>query len=226
MSIERGNKPRRRKNTGLVYGVGINDAEYQTREVESYTEGGKTKWRIVWSCPIYDKWVGILQRCYSTKFQQQRPTCKDCSIDEHWLRFSNFKRWVETQPSIDLTKAEIDKDLLFPRNKKYSPNTAVLVSQEVNSFLIGRTSSKGQYMLGVCWNKRCKKYYSQCSNSSPKRGRRSGYLGLFDTELEAHLAWKARKHELANLLADRQTDPRVADALRARYDINSDWTYL
>lgn len=49
-------------------------------------------------------------------------------------------------------------------------------------------------------------------------------MGVFPTELEAHLTWQARKHELSCMLADLQTDERIATVLRERYAPDKDWT--
>lgn len=43
------------------------------------------------------------------------------------------------------------------------------------------------------------------------------HLGLFTCPNEAHSAWIDRKCELADQLADLQTDERVAKVLRERY---------
>jgi hypothetical protein len=47
---------------------------------------------------------------------------------------------------------------------------------------------------------------------------------MFPTELEAHKAWQARKHELACMLADLQTDDRIASRLREMYAPDKNWT--
>lgn len=69
-------------------------------------------------------------------------------------------------------------------------------------------------MIGVSKNKRTGKYLSCVSNPFTGKGE---MLGKFDTELEAHLAWKARKHELACQLAELETDPRIVKVLQTRY---------
>ena len=45
--------------TKLVYGVGINDADYVLTKQEKVNG----KWKIVWSCPYYERWnTGIDNR--------------------------------------------------------------------------------------------------------------------------------------------------------------------
>lgn len=43
------------------------------------------------------------------------------------------------------------------------------------------------------------------------------YLGIFDTDIEAHAAWLMRKLQLAKSLAEIQRDQRVAEAIIMRY---------
>ena len=196
----------------LVYGVGINDADYvvEKRETVGYVNG-KRKQNLVWICPFYQAWKSMIQRCYSSKYQERSPTYKGCSVSEEWLRFSNFRTWMECQ---DWECKQLDKDLLFESNKVYSEETCVFVSGAVNSFTIDRGNDRGECMIGVDRHKASGKFQSRCNNPFTKKGE---YLGLFIDELEAHKAWLKRKLELATLLAAEQTDERVANALVERY---------
>lgn len=194
--------------TKLVYGVGINDADYVVKKWEEigYVDG-KRKQKLIWCCPYYQVWTEMLKRCYSPKYQDRQPTYKGCSVSEDWLTFSVFKSWMENQ---DFEGMQLDKDLLFEGNKIYSADTCVFVTQMVNSFTTDCGAARGEWMIGVCWNKRADKFMSRCSNPFTKKRE---YLGLFNCQQEAHKAWLKRKLELAHLLAEEQTDIRVAKAL-------------
>lgn len=109
---------------------------------------------------------------------------------------------------------QLDKDLLFEGNKVYSDENCVFVSPLVNSFTIDRGAARGEWLIGVAWNKRACKFQSQCSNPFTKKLENLGY---FDCEQQAHQAWLKRKLELAHELAAIQTDARVAKALIDRY---------
>ena len=201
-----------RKKNKLVYGVGINDADYRVQEkITVVDEDGKKKQKLVWICPFYEKWKPMLRRCYSAKYQEVRPTYKGCSVSEDWLRFSTFKAWMAAQ---DWEGMEIDKDILFPNNKIYSPETCVFINHKINVFLTESNASRGQWMIGVYWHKVANKFTAMCNDGTGKRK----YLGLFDTEIQAHRAWLRYKQELALKLASEQTDPRVAKALIDRYE--------
>ncbi len=196
----------------LIYGVGINDADYVTQEWETIGYvNGKRKRKLTWICPYYRVWKHMIERCYSDNFQDKRPTYVGCSVSEEWLTFSNFKRWMESQ---DFEGKQLDKDSLFEGNKVYSAETCVFVTPMVNSFTIDCGATRGEWMIGVYWHKATGKFMSQCNNPFTKKNE---YLGIFTCELEAHQAWLRRKLELAHLLAEEQTDPRVAKALIERY---------
>lgn len=189
------------KKNKLVCGVGANDLE---RPVY-WKENGKYT-----ICPIYKIWKSMLVRCYDEKFHH-RQTYQDCLVAPVWLKLSNFEKWINTQ---DWEGKELDKDILFPGNKVYGPDTCVFVTHAVNIFLIDSGASRGEYPIGVHWHKHTQKIAAQCRNPFTNK---TEHLGLFDNAEDAHLTWKARKHEFACQYAEQQTDQRVAEALRTRY---------
>lgn len=198
-----------RKRNKLVYGVGVNDADYVVQPIVN----GKQV-----MCPFYQTWVDMLKRCYIEKFQVNNPTYIGCSVYEEWLTFSNFKSWMEQQ---DWEGKQLDKDLLVKGNKVYSPETCVYVDSAVNNFIIDRGAARGECPIGVRFHKRYGKFYAHCRNPFTKK---LEHLGCFDCPNQAHIAWQSRKHELACQFADLQQDPRVAKALRERYAPDKDWT--
>ena len=199
------------KSGKLVYGVGVNDADY------SVTRWGivNGKRKQVWECPFYRTWRNMLVRCYSEKCQLKHPTYKDCSVCDEWLTFSNFKAWMEQQ---DWQGKEIDKDLLKKGNNIYCPEWCIFVDAKINTFVTDSRANRGKHMIGACWHKSNGKFQANCHNPFTD-DRNSEFLGYFTTELEAHLAWKRKKHEHACKLADSDivTDPRLAEVLRTKY---------
>lgn len=196
----RGNKGKPRKSGKLLHGVGLNDADYAVCP----RENGK----IVW-CKFYRVWSSMLWRCYSKTKDVNSPTYKGVQVCEEWLRFSNFKAWMEKQ---DWEGKELDKDLLIEDNKIYSPSTCVFVTHKVNGFITDCRATRGEYPLGVCLYKALGKFGSHCHENKELK-----YLGLFDTPEEAHWAYKKFKAGLAVTLIQEQENPAVAEALFKRY---------
>lgn len=212
------NKVFKLKRNKLVRGWGINDVPYDVYRYE-FVSG---VWKIIWICPYYSKWAGILERVFSEKLHAKYPTYKNCTITENWKYLSNFIEWVDSQPNRDWENCEPDKDLINPDNKHYAEDTVVFINHTVNSFLTNGNRGNSKLMIGTTYVDWIDKYKAQCNNPLVTKSYR--YLGCFPTELEAHLVWKAKKHEYACQLADLQDDPRVADALRKRYAPDTDWT--
>lgn len=185
-----------------VYSVGINDSWYP---VNSKVDG------VVVRCPFYVRWCNMLKRCYSKPYQDKYPTYIGCSVDDEWLTFSNFRRWMESQ---DWRGNELDKDLIQPGNKVYSKDKCVFLDQALNSFIQDRLDGNKAHMCGVDFYKKNSMFRASTNNNMT---RKKEFLGFFTTEHSAHLAWRKRKHELACQLADMQSDDRVANALRSRY---------
>ena len=108
----------------------------------------------------------------------------------------------------------LDKDIIAPRSKLYSPDTCAFVLPATNLFVTARDASRGDYPTGVSLYKRIDKYIARCSNIFTGK---LEYLGLFSTPEDAHEVWRKRKHELAQLVAATESDPRVVEALKKRY---------
>lgn len=194
-------------NKKLVHGVGINDSFYP---ISKYMKlNGKV--RQVWICPIYSVWRAMLERCYSAKYHEKKPTYKTCEVEKEWVRFSNFRKWMIDQ---DWKEKCLDKDILFPGNKIYGPDKCVFVGVDLNSFLTDRSASRGEFPLGVSWHSVAGRFVAQCGNPLSKGGE---YLGLFSCPSDAHEAWRIRKYELSCYYAGIQTDQRIAEALRKRF---------
>lgn len=186
----------------LIYGAGINDADYPVQPTVNERQ---------MICLVYQTWKGMLQRCYDANFQKSNLTYIDCSVCDEWLTFSNFKRWMEKQ---DWRNKQLDNDLIVKGNKIYSPETCVFVDSMTNHFTTDSGATRGKWPIGAYFDVKAGKFKAQCSNPFTKK---QVFLGYFTCQNEAHLAWKKRKHELACKLADLQTDERVANALRTRY---------
>ena len=199
----------------LVYGVGVNDLPYRTEVREWVTkDGGKKIRKTVFKCTYYTAWTHMLERCYSEKHLESHPTYIGTSVCSEWLYATEFKKWMEQQ---DSNGKCLDKDIIVPGNKLYSPETSAFVLEATNKFVIASDASRGEYPIGVYLFKRTGKYHAQCNNPFSEK---KESLGLFSTPEEAHEAWRKRKHELAQLVAATESDPRIVEALKKRYSVD------
>lgn len=195
-----------------IHGFGINDADYVVTVSETIGwDGNKQLTKLVWKCPFYSTWKSMIERCYSKKYLDKKPSYNGCSICEEWKYFSNFKSWMEKQ---DWEGNRLDKDLLIRGNRVYSPDTCIFVSQQVNSFITESQAARGDHPIGVSLRKSSGKFSASCRDGAGKLKS----LGYYETPEEAHQAWLAYKLEVAKELAAKQKDERVSKALLNRYE--------
>ncbi|MFT6988183.1 MAG: hypothetical protein ACJASL_000143 [Paraglaciecola sp.] len=174
----------------LIYGVGINDADYK---VLSIINGKKEL------CPFYRSWTNMLARCYSLKYQIFSPSCAGSTVDDKWLIFSVFKSWMEKQ---DWKGKHLDKDILLQGNKIYKSSGCIFVDQSINKLLTDRKRLRGGCLIGVDFRKREGKYRAQCSVNGKRKT-----LGYFNSELQAHEVYKAFKYKHIAEIANQQSEP-------------------
>lgn len=184
----------------LVYGVGVNDADYTVNTIDA--TGKKVR------CPIYTQWKNMMARCYAESTHKRQPTYIGCSVDVRWHSYMAFREWMLVQ---DYEGMHLDKDLLLEGNKVYGPDVCVFVSRATNMFISTNRARTGKGLLrGVV--KSGTKY-----TTYEYRERVQVWTGRFDTQEEAHALYLILKERLSVELADEQDDPRVAEALIKRF---------
>jgi hypothetical protein len=183
----------------LVQKVGTNDAPYQTTFTDDY---GKH-----YTCTIYRTWLSLVARCYSKAVRKKQPTYRECTMDSSWLLFSNFYAWMRLQ---DWKNKAIDKDIIVPGNKHYSPETCVFVTLALNNLLTSRDNHRGKYPLGVSSVKINNILYYVASCSFYGKQKRLGY---FKSIPLAEQAYKKAKSAHIKEIAKNTQDPRIKQAL-------------
>ena len=183
-----------------LWGVGINDADYAVCYKDP--TGKSTK------CPYYAVWAGILERCFSKKLHEKRPTYAGCTLDPAWELFSNFKKWMESQ---DWQGKVLDKDLVSYHQKHYGPDTCLFISHEINNLLTLRANFRGNLPLGVSTTTMRGHTYFIASCSFYGKQKRLGY---FKEPEKAAEAYKTAKLSYIAELAAKEKDPRVRQALQ------------
>jgi hypothetical protein len=198
--MKEADKTKVKKDKRLVSGKGFNDVK------------GPFFWEqdgIKFYCPYYRRWASMLDRCYSDKVHKRNPTYIECYVCDAWLLFSTFKAWMQTQ---DWEGKALDKDLLVPGNKVYSPETCVFITPTLNAFIVEKGLNKSKYLLGA-YIRPDGRFSSTVMGLDGKLK----YIGNYATEEEAHLAWAKEKWQLAIKFSSEQKDPRIVEALISRY---------
>lgn len=127
----------------LVAGVGINDANYRVTKYSKTINGKKNR---VWVCPYYSTWSNMLNRCYRPN--KRLLSYGDTKVCEEWLKFSNFKCWMERQ---EWENNDLDKDLLTDNNI-YSDRTCIFIPREMNMFLTSESINSQTGLSGIYIN--------------------------------------------------------------------------
>ena len=156
----------------------------------------------------YNLKSNMKKRCYNENYHKVRPDYKDCTICDEWLDDKkSFYEWVdhnfyeiEGEPT-----AELDKDILVPGNKIYSPDTCIFVPKRINDLFVhihGR--KKNGLPTGVTYSKKTGKYQAtvrescETEDSENTKKKKGVQLGYFDTIEEAYEVYKA--HKLAEII--------------------------
>lgn len=110
--------------------------------------------------------------------------------------FQEFADWCQSQYGYGFKDEyerfwQLDKDILVPNNKIYSPSSCIFVPGRVNNLLLLSKGIVNKYPIGVCFDKEKGKFKSDCnSNDGSKRKK---HLGYYSNPIEAHKAWQKYK---------------------------------
>ena len=170
----------------LVCGVGINDSDYKVNP--------KVNGKGV-PCLIYRSWKAMIERTNSLKYQGKQPTYIGVTVCHEWLLFSEFKKWFYDNY---VDGWHLDKDLLAD-SREYGPGTCIFVPRWLNAFTIDSGAARGEWPIGVCFDKHRGMFMAQCRNPITNTNET---LGRFSSPERAHRAWLDRKIELAFMLKD------------------------
>ncbi|AUR88987.1 hypothetical protein NVP1231O_35 [Vibrio phage 1.231.O._10N.261.49.F8] len=103
-----------------VYGVGfIGKGKYKAKV------NGKTTRE-------YTSWINMISRCYSKSTQDRHPTYIGCTVCDEWHNYQVFAEWYTNHLPTGIGKFEVDKDIINPGNKIYSPEMCTIASAREN----------------------------------------------------------------------------------------------
>lgn len=174
----------------------------------------------------YKAWFHMLNRCYDENFHEKYPTYKDCEVAEEWLNFQNFAKWHDDNfYEVEGQRMHLDKDILNKGNKIYSSDNCVFVPERINTLFIKSDKNRGEYPIGVYYNKHARKFQAQYLFYNFKKNKRERKnLGLYETPEEAFKVYKQFKENYIKEVADYYKDKipkKLYDAMyKYEVDIN------
>lgn len=209
----------------LIQGIGINDLDYQIGKSRYEKVNGKLKLVDSWFCPYYKTWSHMFDRAYAERYSIKESTYFGVTVCENWVYASSFVGWMKNQVWQGL---ELDKDILIPGNKIYSPDTCRFVPKVINAMVSGLKQGVQELPMGVHRRvyvgkrKTSVDYSSHCRSIFFPEGRSDGF---FKTVEDAHKHWQENKAKAFELAVEWwYTDPKymysyqqdVADSLLGR----------
>ena len=186
----------------LVYGGGINDLPGAHALVRT-------------------RWQGILRRT-----DQRDPNWKssdlykDCTLHPDWLYLSNFDKWIRSWDNYE--NKCVDKDIKYPGNRMYGPDTCIMVSVSVNNFFVDphkrgpntNNLPQGVYLTSCPSKRNSGKTYRAGTRFDRKRI----WCGSHDTIESAYQAHRKIKYEQLQILIEREDCPTVKQILSEIYE--------
>lgn len=144
--------------------------------------------------PEYISWKGIIDRCYSEYIKKKQPTYIDCKMDPEWLNFQVFAEWHKARYK---SGYQVDKDILQPGNKIYSPRFCRLVPSALNKLLTDRRNDRGKLPQGVSMDRN--RYIAQLSIDGKQEtigyfGSASEAFGCYKEAKEKHVKDEAKRY--------------------------------
>lgn len=159
----------------------------------------------------YTHWSSMLSRCYYQKYHERFPTYIGCSVDPQWHNFQEFAEWCQWQVGFGAPKSVLDKDLLLPNNKIYSPEACVFLPAKLNNLIVTQVKPGKNVPAGISFQESSQKYIVSCAIDGKNKN-----LGRYKCPKEAFKVYKDFKENLVKEKADEykdQIDPRAYFAL-------------
>ena len=145
-------------------------------------------------------WGSLTARCNTNgKYSERFKTYVHC--ENGFGDFQEFAEWCQTQEGYFQLEGSrpwcLDKDILIPGNKIYSPQTCCFVPSFINSLFANKAKPrKYDLPLGVTsWGN---KFLARCNT---QEGRIN--IGIFTEAHEAHKAWQMCKIEHIKNVAEQ-----------------------
>jgi hypothetical protein len=140
----------------------------------------------------YRHWISLIRRCYDEARKDTYPAYYgNCEVCKEWHNFQTFAQWYnENMYQVGTERMHVDKDILYPGNKIYSPQKCLIIPQRINMIFTNKSNERGlpngitHYEIG----------YSAKYNTKE--------LGVYETLEEAYLVYAQEKEKHIRQVAD------------------------
>lgn len=156
-----------------------------------YKTGEKGKAFAVYSC-----WKDMLDRCYvKTTARWKSHGKRGVKVCDEWLDFQVFAEWYYLNYK---NGYHLDKDIVNPFAKLYSPETCKFVPAYINCLILNKSKNYNGLPRGVIYRKNRGKYVAQLFiDGKCKR------VGSFLTIDEAFDCYKYHKEQYIKIVAEK-----------------------
>lgn len=145
----------------------------------------------------YDVWHSFLRRCYWKDYHASEKSYKNITVVKEWHNFQNFAKWFYNNYDFEIMKGwDLDKDILCPECKIYSPETCCFVPAEINKFFCKSRLKTSTLPIGIKMNG--SGFQAAINVGETKR------IGkTFKLLVDAELFYKTEKEKYAKILAKK-----------------------
>lgn len=187
--------------------------------IKSYPGGFDSEGFYIMNSTISGRrWCDMIKRCKPDSYTHINfPSYVGC--ENRFQDFDSFVNWSMLQEGYSERDKkgslwQLDKDLILKHNKIYSEDTCVFIPGLVNRYFVNANASRGDFPIGVGYNKVSGKYQAYCHTG------KSQFLGAFNDPTTAHRAWQKAKVEYGNSLnAEFKTDfPKLFNYFKLRIE--------
>lgn len=179
----------------------------------------------------YMSWKNLMSRVNNSGKGNflRNPSYADVSVSEDWLLFENFSNWFCNNKYYGSTDAlgkiyHLDKDWKIPKNKRYSPESCLILPRAVNNFLNFSRVVCPKGFIGAFYREEDFVWQSSIKNGITNKVE---WLGQYKDAETAHIRWKHRKieiaHELSQLYTEKEVEPIVLHKLENFGDYIDDY---
>lgn len=146
--------------------------------------------------PQYKCWHNMLERCYKNN-DTNNQTYLDCIVCDEWHNFQNFAKWYDNNYyKISNEQMCLDKDILIKKNKIYSPENCIFVTQSINKLFLDSKKTRGAYPIG------CSTYRNKIV-SRITIDNKTIHLGYYNILEDAFNVYKFKKEAYIKEIADK-----------------------